>query len=300
MWPRHHAGVRVGVIDVGSNTVRLHVADGGDNVCGRKALLGLGEAVERYGAIPDAKLDEVAETVADYVAEARRRRAERVEVLVTSPGRQAANGEELIARLQSASGVPVRLLSADEEGRLGFVGAMTATHGGSRKVVAVCDVGGGSAQIAIGTRRDGLQWVRSVDIGSMRLTSRVLNDDPPGVDAIERAREEVARAFEGVSPPLPQRAYAIGGSARALRAFTGDAKLSLDELGGAIELLARMRTDQVARLADCELGRARTLPAGAVILERICALLETPLNVVRRGGLREGAAFELDRGALAA
>ena len=300
MWPRHHAGVRVGVIDVGSNTVRLHVADGRENVYGRKALLGLGEAVERHGEIPEAKLDEVAETVEDYVAEARRRSAERIEVLVTSPGRQARNGGELIQRLQTASGVSVRLLSADEEGRLGFLGAMSGTHGSSRKVVAVCDVGGGSAQISIGTRRDGPEWVRSVDIGSMRLTSRLLNDDPPGTDAIARAREEVARVFDGLEPPLPQRAYAVGGSARALRAFTGDAKLGLDELGAAIELLARMRTDQVARLADCELGRARTLPAGAIILERICTVLGEPLNVVRRGGLREGAALELDRRAIAA
>src|ERR1700761_7895097 len=115
MWLRHHAAVRVGVIDVGSNTVRLHVADEGEALFGRKAMLGLGESIERYGRIPGAKLDEVAETVADYVAEARRCGAEQIEVLVTSPGRQAANGEELIAYLREASGVPVQLLTAAEE-----------------------------------------------------------------------------------------------------------------------------------------------------------------------------------------
>jgi exopolyphosphatase/guanosine-5'-triphosphate,3'-diphosphate pyrophosphatase len=293
MWLRHHAGVRVGVIDVGSNTVRLHVADGEENILGRKALLGLGESVERYGAIPPAKLDEVAETVADYVAEARRHGAEEIEVLVTSPGRQATNGDELIAYLEEASGVPVRLLTAVEEARLGFLGAMAATRGSSRKVFAVCDVGGGSAQIAIGTRRDGPTWLRSIDIGSMRLTSRALPGDPPGLEAVEVARAEVARCFEGIAPPLPARALAVGGSARALRAFVGESTLTLDDLTEAIETLAIMPVAEIARRADCELGRARTLTAGAVILETICERLHCPLNVVRRGGIREGAVLEL-------
>ena len=300
MWPHHHEGVRVGVIDVGSNTVRLHIADGDGPVCGRKALLGLGDSVERYGLIPPAKLDEAAETVAGFVTEARRRGAEEIEVLVTSPGRQASNGELLIRRLELASGVPVRLLSAVEEGRLGFVGAMTAVRGGGRKPVAVCDVGGGSSQIAVGTRRDGPAWVRSVDIGSMRLTSRSFPDDPPGLAELADARAEVARCFDGIVPPLPMRAYAIGGSARALRAFVGTSTLSTEELEGAIEELATMPATEVAIRADCELGRARTLTAGAIILEAICERVHVPLEVVRRGGVREGAAIELGTRRLAA
>jgi exopolyphosphatase/guanosine-5'-triphosphate,3'-diphosphate pyrophosphatase len=300
MWLRHHAGVRVGVIDVGSNTVRLHVADGGEALLGRKSMLGLGESIERYGRIPGAKLDEVAETVADYVAEARSRGAEEIEVLVTSPGRQAANGAELIAYLREASGVPVNLLTAAEEGRLGFMGAMAATRGGSRKLVAVCDVGGGSAQIVIGTRRDGPSWMRSIDLGSMRLTSRTLTEDPPGLDALAEARAEVAHCFIGIVPPLPARALAVGGSARALRAFTGDPMLPLEELREAAELLAVTPAAEIAERADCELGRARTLTAGTVILEAIAERLEGPLTVVRRGGVREGAALELGHRAIAA
>jgi exopolyphosphatase / guanosine-5'-triphosphate,3'-diphosphate pyrophosphatase len=300
MWHRHHAGVRVGVIDVGSNTVRLHIADGEENILGRKALLGLGESIERCGVIPPAKLDEVADTVAGYADEARRRGAEEIEVLVTSPGRQAKNGNELLERLEEASAVPVRLLTATEEGRLGFLGAMSAVRGGSRKLVAVCDVGGGSAQIAIGTRRDGPTWLRSVDIGSMRLTSRALPDDPPGADQVEAARAEVAHCFEGIVPPMPARAYAIGGSARALRVFVGDTTLTLEELRNAIEELAVMPAAEVARRADSELGRARTLAAGAIILEAICERLHCPLSVVRRGGIREGAALELGLRRLAA
>ena len=87
-----------------------------------KALLRLGDPIERTGSIPADKLAETAACAEEFVAIARKHGAERIEVLVASPGRQAANGPELIAQLEAAAGVPVRLLSAQEEGRLAFVG----------------------------------------------------------------------------------------------------------------------------------------------------------------------------------
>src|SRR5581483_10809335 len=113
------------------------------------------------GSIPEAKLAETAERVAEWVAIARRCGVERLEVLVTSPGRQAANGDELLELLAATARVPVRLVSATEEGRLAFVGALARTRGAGSGAVAVCDVGGGSAQITIGTRAGGPAWTRS-------------------------------------------------------------------------------------------------------------------------------------------
>src|SRR5580693_8774007 len=99
MWPRHHGTVPVAVIDVGSNTARLHVARGEQAIYGERAMLRLGESIEQSGGIPEEKLLETVACVAGLARQARLHGAERVEVLVTSPGRQAANGSELIARL---------------------------------------------------------------------------------------------------------------------------------------------------------------------------------------------------------
>src|SRR5262249_60936394 len=115
-------------------------------------------------------------------------------------------------------GAPARVLAAPEEGRLGFLGATGRTRGASKRLVAVVDVGGGSAQIVVGTRRSGPAWARSLDIGSMRLTSRMGFSDPPGAEALAAARGEVQWLLQGVVPPLPQSAIAIGGSARARQA----------------------------------------------------------------------------------
>jgi exopolyphosphatase/guanosine-5'-triphosphate,3'-diphosphate pyrophosphatase len=292
MWRGHHENVPVGVIDVGSNTVRLQVSQGGSELYREKSVLRLGDPIERTGSIPPEKLAETAECVAHLVEAARDHGAELTEVLVASPGRQAQNSAELIALLTEASGVPVHRLSPQEEGRLAFVGALAATRRGQRSVLAVCDVGGGSSQVAVGTRRDGVAWVRSVDIGSMRLTSRMLGDDPPGDGAVERARTEVARVLDGFLPPAPEVALAVGGSARAIRSIVGPV-LGPEELDEVAGILARTPAQEISELYDVHLDRVRTLAAGALILAGLQARLLVPLRVVRGGGVREGAAIEL-------
>ena len=284
----------VGVIDVGSNTVRLNVSNDGEEVHREKVMVRLGDAIERTGSIPDAKLDETTGLIERFVDDARGLGVERLEVLVTSPGRQAANGNVLITRIEGAAvGVPVRLLSAQEEGRLGFLGAIAGTRGPARRLVAVCDVGGGSSQVAVGTRRDGIAWVRSVDIGSMRLTSRLLDDDPPGDAAVGRARDEVDRLLESFLPPRPETALAVGGSARALRSIVGS-ELGADELDEVTGILARTPAADITSLYGIDPERVRTLAAGAIILGALQERLRVPLRVVR-GGVREGAAIELGR-----
>jgi exopolyphosphatase/guanosine-5'-triphosphate,3'-diphosphate pyrophosphatase len=291
MWGRHHPDMPVGVVDVGSNTVRLLVSHEGRSVLTRRAMLRLGAEVERHGSIGEEKLAEVSGTVGSFVAAARSIGVDRIEVLVTSPGRQAANADELVERLAVASRVPVRVLSAADEGRLAFFGALSAARGGGRKTVAVCDVGGGSAQVVVGTRRDGPAWVRSIDLGSMRLTSRLLPGDPPGAEAVAEARAEVDRYLEGFTPPLPQTALAVGGSARAVGGVVGP-KLGRSELEEAVELLAKTPSDEIVDRYGVDPDRVRTLAAGAVILSAIHERLGVPLRTVR-GGVREGAILEL-------
>jgi exopolyphosphatase / guanosine-5'-triphosphate,3'-diphosphate pyrophosphatase len=293
--PARIAGVRVGIVDVGANTVRLLVAgrDGESLVPVReeRVQLGLGEEIERTGGISDEKLEETALTAAARVRKARKLRCAAIEVLVTSPGRQASNGAELVARLADETGVATRVLTAQEEGALAWRGAV----GAAREVpatVAVCDVGGGSSQIAVGSTAEGEPaWVRSVDIGSLRLTRRSFGEDPPTDGSIACATQAVAAAFDDLAPPLPLGALAVGGTARALRRIAGDV-LGPEELRDALRELTRSTSRQVAKTYRLDRQRARTITAGALILAEIQRRLSVPL-AVGRGGLREGAALQL-------
>ncbi len=281
----------VGVIDVGSNTVRLVVAHGDEEILSRREMLHLGADVELHGSIPKEKLAAAARLVGSYAAAARGAGADELAVLITSPGRQAENGNELLEAIRAAAGCPTRILSAAEEARLGFAGALEVAAPPGRRLVAVVDVGGGSAQVVVGTRRGGPEWLRSIDLGSQRLTSRLLDADPPGRAAIAAARAEAAGYLDDVDAPEPRLALAVGGSARALKRIVGG-RLGRTELEHALAQLAELPADEIVRRFEIDADRVGTLAAGAAILAEIQSRLATPLRVVR-GGVREGALLEL-------
>ena len=291
---RRMGAMRVGVIDVGSNTVRLLVATRNrfgvlKSLDEQRAVLRLGEDVERFGRITETKLAEAADCVASLVRSARASRAELIEVLIASPGRQSENGEELRRRLRQASGSPVHLLDAEEEGRYAFIGAISSTR--ITGTIAVCDFGGGSTQITIGSADAGPSFSVSVDIGSLRLTRRLFADDPPGAASVVAAQAEVARIFGDLGLPRVDAALAVGGTARALRRIAGR-KLSVAELGKALAELSQRPAAEISSRYEISPARAATLTAGAVIVGESQRRLGVPLQV-ERAGLREGAASTL-------
>jgi len=180
------ASMRVGVVDVGANTLRLLVADVGPDglsaVRTDRVQLGLGEDIEDHGAISSERLVAARRVARSHAATARRLGCSRVVVVVTSPGRQAANADDLLEALTSR-GVTVSVLSAEEEATFAYRGALAGVED-LPEIVAVCDVGGGSTQLVVGSREEDPVWARSIDIGSLRLTRRALPDDPPTAAAI--------------------------------------------------------------------------------------------------------------------
>lgn len=288
--------MRVGVIDVGSNTVRLLVAAGAAGgelrtVAERRLQLGLGEEIERHGRIRRAKLKATAGAARGYAREARTHGAQVVEAVVTAPGRQSSNAAELVEALRHASGVPVCVLSAEEEGRMAYRGAAACRLQPGR--VAVCDVGGGSTELVVGEAGSGVEWLRSYEIGSLRLTRRAFGDRRPTGRALRAARKAVRRELTDAPPPVAS-ALAAGGTARALRRIAGRT-LGPAELDRALDRAVRLSPAALRRRYGIEPERGRTLAAGALVLYEVASLLGVPLEVAR-GGLREGvAAGMLDR-----
>ena len=286
--------MNVAVIDVGSHTVRLLVASREEGelraLREQKAALGLGVEIEQHGRISDTKLHETVAQVRAFARSAREAGAVRIETIVTAPGRQSENGPALVELLAEATRTPIRILSPDEEGRLAFDGAVQGAELVA-DTIAVIDVGGGSTEVVVGTPAGGPVWVRSVDIGALRLTGRSLAMDPPSARCLERAMREVEQELAPFTPPLPQAALAAGGTARALRKLVGST-LRPGELDAALELLSEQKSGRIAKALGIERNRARTLAAGAVILQALQHRLGVPLEVSRTG-LREGAVLAM-------
>jgi exopolyphosphatase / guanosine-5'-triphosphate,3'-diphosphate pyrophosphatase len=289
--------VRVAVVDVGANTLRLLVAGRGGTVREERTYVGLGEEVERTGRLSEKKIAAAADAASARVRRARKLGASWIEVLVTSPGRQSDNGEELVRALRRATEAPVRVLTAEEEGELAWRGAVAAA-GQLPETVAVCDVGGGSAQLAVGTREGPPAWVRSVDVGSLRLTRRAFQNDPPDAGDLALAQQVVTDAFADVAPPLPLAAIAVGGTARGLRRVVSP-ELTQETLLDAVRRLAKRPARRIAKDYGVDDDRARTLTAGALLMLEIQRRVGVPMQV-GRGGLREGAALVLLDAAVAA
>ena len=212
-----------------------------------------------------------------------------IDVLVTAPGRQAANADELVAALSRASGLPVRVLTREEEGVLAYEGALGSACI-ERWPAAVCDVGGGSTEITVGDLARGPFWSRSADVGSLRLTASTLRGDPPTAGQLAEAAALVASELEPVRPPATGTALVVGGAARALARLEGR-RLDVAALGRALDLVATRPAADVARSTGLDPQRAATLAGGAVILLELARRLG-PLHV-GDGGLREGAVARL-------
>jgi exopolyphosphatase/guanosine-5'-triphosphate,3'-diphosphate pyrophosphatase len=288
--------MRVGVLDVGSNTARLLVADVRPDgtvsaVATESAHLGLGAEIAERGALRTKTIAAAASVCRGYAKRARSLGAARAAVIVTAPGRQGSTGTRLAASLAERTALPVRILAADEEGALAYRGALSRLDRAPRGPVGVVDVGGGSTEIAVGKSASGPSWIRSVDLGSLRLRRLALRGDPPSRRELAAAREIVSDALTALRPPELRLALAAGGSARALARLVGR-RLDPETVAPAVSLLARRPSRKVARASGIGLPRAGTLLAGALILGEVSRSRDRPL-VLARGGLREGAALEL-------
>jgi exopolyphosphatase/guanosine-5'-triphosphate,3'-diphosphate pyrophosphatase len=133
--------------------------------------------------------------------------------------------------------------------------------------------------------------VRSLDIGSLRLTRRAFRGDPPDAEDVARAIAIVAAEFDQLVPPLPLAAIAVGGTARALRKLVGD-DLGDETLLLAVRRLSKKPSRKIAREYGLDEARAKTMTAGALIFLEIHRRLTVPLQV-GRGGVREGGALAL-------
>ena len=272
--------MRVGVIDVGSNTTRLLVAsadpDGLDPLESQKMRLSLGEEIERHGAVSAVHVAAAAKAVRAMAGAARRKRVDSLDVFLTAPGRQATNSAELVTALTRAAGVQVRVLTKEEEGTLAYRGAVQTAEISLPPRVAVCDIGGASTEIAVGDPSRDPDWIESVDLGSVRLTTRAVD-----------MYAEAQAAFSHLDPPTVEAALVVGGSARAARRLVG-AELGETELSEALQIVETTSAREVARRFGVDRARADILPAGVILLAEVQRRLGVTLHACS-GGIREGA-----------
>ncbi len=287
-------------IDIGSNTTRVLVAEPVDGqlkkVMEQRAYTRINKALDGDGAIRAEKIEEVAEVVSTQVRLARELGAEEIRAVATAAVREARNGDEAAKAISEAAGVPVEILSDEEEGRLSFIGATkTLGHPVAGKV-GVVDVGGGSTEVILGTVPGGASQVLSWRVGSGVLADELISSDPPSAAEIRKVRDRIDDLFEGVEIERPAQAVAVGGSATSLRRLVG-AVLEYETLERGIRVLCGDSAADVARRFELDPERVRILATGVLLLEKVSELLGQPLQI-GKGGLREGVVLDMLNGSI--
>ncbi len=285
-------------IDIGSNTTRVLVAEPGDGqlrkVMEQRAYTRINKAIDGDGTISAAKIEEVCEVVSTQVRLARELGAVTIRAVATAAVRDAGNGEEAAAAIGDAAGVPVEILSEEEEGRLSFIGATKGLGHPALGRIGVVDVGGGSTEVILGTVNGGVEAVRSWPVGSGVLADELIVSDPPSAAEIRKVRDRIDDIFAGVEIEHPEQAVAVGGSATSLRKLVGTV-LEYETLERGVRVLCGEPATEVARRFELDPVRVRILATGVLLLEKVSELLGQPLQI-GKGGLREGIILDLLNG----
>jgi exopolyphosphatase / guanosine-5'-triphosphate,3'-diphosphate pyrophosphatase len=289
---------RCACIDIGSNTTRLLVAEPDPKrpgalveVAAHRTFVRL-TTDERRRGIPPEKAQAIVDAVAEQAAAAQAHGIVALRVVATAALRGAPEHEALIARLGVAAGVPVEILSGEEEARLAFSGA-TATLAAADDVgsVLVADVGGGSTELAWGPPGGTPGWWASLPIGSSALAEAYLLGDPPTAAELDAARVEAAAAIAAAGCPAADVAWAVGGSATSLRRLCG-AELTAAAFDDALARTVASPAHRAAFDLGLHVERVRLLPAGLLLLAEVARAAQCPLHV-GCGGLREGVILDL-------
>ncbi|MCM2426944.1 Ppx/GppA phosphatase family protein [Streptomyces sp. RKAG337] len=298
--------MRLGVLDVGSNTVHLLVMDAHPGArplpaYSHKADLRLAELLDDRGAISPEGVDRLVATLSQALRVAEDKGAEDVLAFATSAVREAANGEAVLARVAAETGVTLTVLSGEDEARLTFL-AVRRWFGWSAGRLLVLDIGGGSLEVGYGMDEDPDAAV-SLPLGAGRLTSTWLPGDPPATDDVralrKHVRAEIARTVAefsrlgrpdhtvGTSKTFKQLAR-IAGAARSADGVYTQRSLTRRSLEEWVPRLTTMRRAERAQLPGVSEGRAGQLLAGALVAEAAMDLFGVAELEICPWALREG------------
>ncbi|MGW0483865.1 Ppx/GppA phosphatase family protein [Nonomuraea sp. NPDC003214] len=313
--------MRVAAVDCGTNSVRLLIADVGDDslteVERRMEIVRLGEGVDRTGRLSPDALERTFGAMLRYRELIDRHGAVATRVVATSATRDAGNRDRFTDGVREIFGVAPEVVTGAEEAELSFTGSTrgllrlspeTEVPQGPLPPYLVVDIGGGSTEFVVGSRH--AEAAISVDIGCVRLTERHLRDagDPPSAEALESVVADVEKALDRVEAEVPVRqAHTLVGLAGSVTTVAGvalglpeydparihHARISAEQVHEVTRRLLAMTHGERAALGVMHPGRVDVIGAGALILDRIVRRFTFAQVVVSEHDILDGIAWSL-------
>jgi exopolyphosphatase/guanosine-5'-triphosphate,3'-diphosphate pyrophosphatase len=302
--------VRLGVLDIGSNTGHLLVVDAHGGAAPLPAYsfkepLRLAEHLDEHGAVSKAGTRALTDFVADSLRVAEDKGCEEILGFATSAVRDAVNSEEVLRTVSEETGVEIQVLPGEDEARLTFL-AVRRWFGWSSGRLMVFDIGGGSLEIATGGD-EAPDVAQSLPLGAGRLTREWLAQDPPDPDTVRslrrKVRADIARSAGLVlRPGRADHAVATSKTFRSLARVCGAAPsaegvfvrraLPAAVLAEKLPELVTMTDAKRRRLPGVSPNRSHQLVAGAIVAEAAMDIFGVPELEICPWALREGIILE--------
>lgn len=283
--------MRVGVVDIGTNSMRLLITDGEIDLQRIEEVTGLGRGVDSTGILSEPRIVETVAVLERYGRLMDEAAVAKRTVIATSASRDAANRETFFDRAEEAIGVRPTLISGEEEARYAYQGAVSGFDGPSPIVVS--DIGGGSTEFV--TEATGV----SVDIGSVRVTERAVPYRPASKREVDAARAEIRDAFAGLAAFVYGSLIGVAGTwtslasvARATPAGTSvhGREVTLSEVRAMIDILADLDLEETAHLPGLAPKRAEVILGGILVAEGVMEALGAETATVSEHDTLDGVA----------
>ncbi len=269
--------MKVGAVDIGTNSMRLLIAEVDETevqwLDRRTTVTGLGVGVDADGLLDETAIDRTIQVLAGYGRALAEAGVAACRGIATSATRDAANREDFLDRAEQALGFRPDVVTGEEEAALAFAGATRAVE--AAPPYAVIDIGGGSTEFVFGA--DHPTFRTSVDIGSVRLTDRILKDRPAPPDQLAFAQDSAAEMLSPINlPGVPNHVIGVAGTFTALSAISQDlpaydpgrvhgSALTVVRLSELVLYLSLLTLEETAAIPSLDPARAPVILAGAVV-----------------------------------
>lgn len=286
----------VGVVDIGTNSMRLLITDGSGPGKRWVEITGLGHGIDASGQLSEDAMERSIHVLEDFSRIMTEDGVERRSALATSAVRDAANGDAFLDWAEMALGIRPELVSGEREGGLAYAGARLGLE--IAGPIAVCDIGGGSTEIV------SEDSVASVDVGSVRLTDHLLPDRPPSGGQVDDAFDHVESILSELSVDEVGTLIGVAGTWTSLGAVTrgiADEDPSLihgmildsEHLEGLFDHLLGLTGEETAALPGLDPRRAPVILSGALIAVVVMRILGVTEAVISERDTLDGMAAEL-------
>jgi exopolyphosphatase / guanosine-5'-triphosphate,3'-diphosphate pyrophosphatase len=301
---------RVAVVDIGTNSTRLLVADVEDGTLAeiqRESIVTrLGEGLEAAGRLGDEPQARVFAALDRYAEAIERHDARTRTAVMTSAVRDAANGAEFAAAVRDRYGFEAVTLSGDEEAGLSYLGATAARDPDDPTPLLLIDIGGGSTELVVGARRE-VEFHVSTQVGVVRHTERYLRSDPPAEPELEALAADARATIEAAVPAevreRAEAAVAVAGTATSCASIDLELDpydperveghvLARERLDALLGRLSALPLDERRDVTGLDPARAPTIVAGVAILLQVLGAFRLPGVEVSEHDILWGVALE--------